>query len=149
MKIALWLHLLGVTVWVGGMFFAYVCLRPSATRLLEPAQRLPLWSAVFVRFFTWVWLSVALVLASGLVMWMLLGGKTAPLYTHLMAAIGLAMMLIFAHVYFAPYRRLRRHVALKDWPQAGLALNRIRFLVATNLLLGLITITVATLGQLF
>ena len=31
--IALAFHILGATVWVGGMFAAYVCLRPAAGAL--------------------------------------------------------------------------------------------------------------------
>ncbi|MCX7168828.1 MAG: hypothetical protein NTY41_00670, partial [Proteobacteria bacterium] len=57
----LFLHLISVTVWVGGMFFAYVCLRPVVAAQLQPPQRLPLWAAVFARFFPWVWLAVVLI----------------------------------------------------------------------------------------
>ncbi|HEY6898714.1 MAG TPA: hypothetical protein VI279_15765, partial [Rhodocyclaceae bacterium] len=59
----LFLHVASVVVWVGGMFFAYMCLRPAAVELLEPPQRLRLWLGVFDRFFRWVWLAVALILA--------------------------------------------------------------------------------------
>ena len=41
MRIALWLHLLATVVWVGGMFFAHVALRP-AVAALPPPVRLPL-----------------------------------------------------------------------------------------------------------
>jgi len=64
MEIARLLHLLGVVIWVGGMFFAYMTLRPAAAALLEPAQRLPLWQATLSRFFTWVWIAVALIIVS-------------------------------------------------------------------------------------
>ncbi len=63
--IALLLHVLSVVVWVGGMFFAYMALRPAAVQTLEPPQRLPLWAATFDRFFPWVWLAVTLILGSG------------------------------------------------------------------------------------
>ena len=53
--ILLFLHLTGVAVWVGGMFFAWVCLRPVAAVQLQPPARLSLWLAVFARFFPWVW----------------------------------------------------------------------------------------------
>ena len=43
MQIARWLHLLGVVVWVGGMFFAHMALRPSVLAL-NPPERLPLLS---------------------------------------------------------------------------------------------------------
>ena len=74
MDIARWLHVLGVTVWVGGMFFAYMALRPAAAQVLDPPQRLPLWSETLGRFFRWVWVAVALILASGVHMMVTLGG---------------------------------------------------------------------------
>ena len=86
MGIALLLHLLGVVVWVGGMFFAYMALRPVAATVLEPPQRLSLWAGVFAKFFPWVWLSIALILGSGLYMWMALGGVSSPLYVLVMLA---------------------------------------------------------------
>jgi len=50
MAIVYALHLLAAIVWVGGMFFAHLVLRPAAMEL-EPAQRLALWLRVFDRFF--------------------------------------------------------------------------------------------------
>ena len=147
MKIALWLHLLSVVVWVGGMFFAYMALRPAATKLLEPSQRLSLWALTFTHFFPWVWVSIGLILGSGFYMIFLLGGfSAAPRHIHVMLLLGIIMMLIFGHVYFSPFRKLKRYSVLKDWPHAGTALNQIRMLVGTNLLIGLVTITVATAG---
>jgi uncharacterized membrane protein len=149
MDIARFVHLLGAVIWVGGMFFAYVALRPAATTLLEPPQRLPLWRETFRRFFFWVWLSVAGLLTSGLWMIASFGGfAAAGLHIHLMLGLGIVMILIFAHVYFAPYRRLMRFVEQKDWKAAGAALGQIRKLVAVNLVLGLINIAVGTVGRL-
>jgi len=147
MDIARWLHVLGVTVWVGGMFFAYMALRPAAAQVLEPPQRLPLWSQTLGHFFRWVWLAVALILGSGLTMMAWLGGLNAPLYAWTMLVIGIGMMLIFLHVFFAAFRRLERAVTAGDWKAGGAALGQIRRLVGINLILGLITITVATVGK--
>ena len=149
MGIALLLHLLGVVVWVGGMFFAYTALRPVAATLLEPPQRLSLWAGVFGKFFPWVWLSIALILGSGLYMLMALGGASAPLYVLAMLGLGVVMMLIFAHVFFAPCKKLKRAVAEQAWPAGGAALAQIRMLIGINLSLGLITIAVAILGRAF
>lgn len=149
MDIARFIHVLGVVIWVGGMFFAYVALRPVAAVLLQPPERLRLWDGTFRRFFTWVWVAVAGILASGLWMIMLMGGFGGmPLHVHVMFAAGVIMMLIFAHVYFAPYGRLKRLVSAQDWPAAGAALGQIRKLVGINLTLGLITLGVATAGRL-
>jgi uncharacterized membrane protein len=148
MKLALFFHLLGVVVWVGGMFFAYLCLRPVAGPLLEPPQRLRLWTGVFSRFFPWVGLSILAILVSGMYMLYLIGERYAPVYAYAMAVIGILMMMIFGHVYFGPYRRLQRAVEAQDWPAGGAALNQIRILVGTNLALGLAVIAIATLGAM-
>ena len=148
MEIARALHLLGVIVWVGGMFFAYMALRPAAGKVLEAAQRPPLWAATFAKFFSWVWVSIWLILGSGLYMLLKMGGfAAAPRYVHIMFLLGIVMMLLFGHVYFGPFRKLKRQVALKDWPQASAALNQIRKLVGVNLILGLVTVAVATAGK--
>jgi uncharacterized membrane protein len=146
-KIAVFFHVLGVVVWVGGMFFAYMALRPAAAQMLEPPQRLLLWQDTLRRFFHWVWLAVALVLASGLWMFLEMGGFAgAPAYVHTMFLVGLVMMAIFAQVFFVPFRELSTNVAAKDWKAAGAALGRIRQRVGLNLVLGLLTITIATVG---
>ena len=142
----LFLHLISVTVWVGGMFFAYVCLRPVAAAQLEPPQRLMLWASVFGRFFPWVWLAVTLIPTSGLGVIFLVGWASVPFHWHIMLTLGLVMVMIFAHLYFAPYPRLCRNVAAADWQKAAAALNQIRRMVGINLALGLLTISVATLG---
>lgn len=141
------LHVLGVVVWVGGMFFAYMALRPVAASVLEPPQRLALWSGVFSQFFPWVWLSVALILGSGLYMLTRIGGMAAPHYALTMLALGVVMMLIFGHVFFGPTRRLKRAVAEQNWKAGGAALGQIRLLIGINLSLGLATIAVVFLGR--
>ena len=147
MTLSLFLHLLSVVVWVGGMFFAYMALRPVAASVLEPPQRLTLWAGVFGKFFPWVWVAVVLILATGLHMLMKLGGAAAPHYALTMLVLGVAMMAIFAHVFFAPYGRLRRAVAAQDWKAGGAALGQIRRLIGINLSLGLVTIAAVFLGR--
>ena len=146
-SILIFIHLAGVIVWVGGMFFAHVCLRPVAAAQLPPPQRLPLLAAVLARFFTAVTLSIVAILASGLALMLIPGFARAPLHWHLMMALGLVMAAIFALIAGHFFPRLRRGVAAADWPAAGAAMNRIRQLVATNLLLGALTVAVATLGS--
>lgn len=150
MKFMIMLHVLGIVIWVGGMFFAHQVLRPVAADLLDPPVRLTLWVGVFKRFFPWVWLCVAVILVSGLFMIGLMGGMgSVPKYVHAMLGTGLSMMAIFAHVFFAPFARLKRSVANQDWKAGGAALANIRQLVGINLLLGLATIAIATTGAMF
>jgi uncharacterized membrane protein len=149
MGIAVLLHVLAVVVWVGGMFFAYMVLRPVAAGQLEPPARLTLWAGVFARFFPWVFAAIAVILVTGL--WMVYsvsgGFSAAALYINLMFWLGIVMMLIFFHVYFAPYRRLRAAVAQEDWPTGGSKLAQIRMLVGINTLLGLVVIAIGAGGR--
>nr|CAA6800853.1 MAG: Unknown protein [uncultured Thiotrichaceae bacterium] len=149
MSITLALHVLSVVVWVGGMFFAYMALRPAAASLLEPPIRLTLWRTVFSKFFPWVWVAVIGILLSGYwIIFGVYGGMAkAPLYVHIMHGLGLIMILIYFHVFFAPYKKLSKAVTAEDWPKGGAALNQIRILIGINLAIGLITITVATAGK--
>jgi uncharacterized membrane protein len=151
MLMSVWiaLHTLAVVVWVGGMFFAYMALRPVAATLLEPPLRLPLWAQTFAKFFPWVWAAVGLLLLTGYVMlFQRFGGfATSPVYVHLMQGIGIAMMAIFLHVFFAPYGRLKRAVAAQDWPAGGKALGQVRRLIGVNLILGLATTAIAAGGR--
>ena len=148
MTVSLFLHLLGVVVWVGGMFFAYMVLRPVAASVLEPPQRLTLWAGVFGKFFPWVWVSVILILLTGLHMLMAFGGLAAPLYALAMLALGLVMMLIYVVVFFSPYQKLKRAVAEQNWKAGGAALGQIRQLIGINLSLGLLTIAVVFAGRM-
>lgn len=142
------LHIAGVAIWVGGMFFAWVCLRPVAASNLEPPARLKLWSDVFGRFFPWVWGCVLAILISGLLAMVATGMRQAPPHWHVMLLLGLIMSAIFVYVFTVPYARLKVAVFKQDWPAGGLALGQIRQLIGTNLILGLATIAVATLGRL-
>jgi uncharacterized membrane protein len=145
MTIALFLHVISDVVWIGGMFLAYVAVRPAAVEVLEPPQRLRLWTGIFRRFFPWVWAAVALILATGFVMMGQMG--KVPVYVIVMTVIGVVMSAIFIHLYFAPFARLKRAVAAEDWKTGGAALGQIRILVGTNLALGLINLAVAMLGR--
>ena len=144
MTIALFLHVMSDVIWVGGMFLAYVVVRPAAA-MLEPPQRLRLWTGIFQRFFPWVWASVGLLLATGFFMMGQMGA--VPPYVIAMTAIGVVMSAIFAHVFFAPFGRLKRAVAAEDWKAGAAALNQIRILVGTNLTLGVLNVAVAILGR--
>lgn len=148
MVVSLLFHVLGIVVWVGGMFFAYMALRPVAASVLEPPQLLTLWAGVFGKFFPWVWVSVLLILLTGLHMMALFGWLAAPLYVLAMLAIGLLMMLIYLVVFFMPYAKLKRAVAEQNWKAGGAALGQIRQLIGINLVLGLLTIVLVFAGKM-
>jgi len=141
-------HGLSATIWVGGMFFAYVCLRPSVTAL-EPPQRLQLWAEVFRRFFFWVWIVVIALPLAGYVQIIGVydGFENVGLYMHIMHVMGWVMIGLFVLLYFYPYRLFRAAVSAQDWPVAARHLNMIRQIVGINLVFGLIVIVIATAGR--
>ncbi|MFM2111448.1 MAG: hypothetical protein RLZZ271_108 [Pseudomonadota bacterium] len=134
------LHIAAAIVWLGGMTLMIFAVRPSAITQLQPPQRIPLLAAVLARFFVAVWVSIAVLLATGLGTLLQIGMKNAPLGMHLMLGIGLVMMAIFGHLYFAPFKRLQRAVAAQDWPTGGAQLAQIHKLVVTNFCLGWVAV---------
>jgi uncharacterized membrane protein len=145
---ALALHILGAVVWVGGMFAAYMCLRPAAGPL-EPQHRLRLWRAFFQKFFPWVWLAILLLLASGYwIVFVTFGGFSgARLHVHVMHGLGWVMIVLFLWLSHGPWLRLKRAVDAEDWPTAGANLNRIRQIISVNLPLGLIVAIIGASGR--
>jgi len=150
MMVGLAFHIVAAVIWVGGMFFAYVVVRPGVGAL-EPAVRLPLWHRVFARFFLWVWFCIAALLASGFAMVFLVFGGFATVGPHVraMMALGIVMMVVYAYVYFVLWPRFRRAVSTSDWGVAGKHLGQIRVLVGLNLALGLATIVIGASGRYY
>lgn len=145
-SIALFLHMLATVVWVGGMFFAYTCLRPVTSEILEPPLRLSLWTKTFTRFFPWVWGAVVILSLTGFWLLLRMGGFTSVGgHVHIMLGLGVVMMSIFLYVFFGPFRRLRNAVANNDLQTGGKELGRIRNFIGLNLLLGIIEIAVVRL----
>jgi uncharacterized membrane protein len=145
------LHVLATVIWVGGMFFAHLVLRPVAMAQLDAPARLTLWSGVFKRFFPWVWVAVILLPLTGFLLLFGAFGSMAdaPPDVHVMSGLGLVMVAIFIGLWSIPYRRFRAAVAAQHWKAAAHQLTLIRRLVATNLTLGLTTVVVATGGSYF
>ena len=147
MSVALSLHVLPAIIWVGGMFFAHMVLRPSVAEL-GPADLVPLWGRVLNRFFIWVWLAIFLLLLSGY--WMIFsvhgGFSTLPVYLHLMHGIGWVMIVLFLHLWFAPYRRFKQRLGEGNYENAAGNLNQIRLIVTINLALGLINSVIGVSG---
>jgi uncharacterized membrane protein len=146
--IALILHILAAVVWVGGMFFAHQVLRPVVA-MLEPGPRLTLWSRVLGRFFAWVIVAIILLLLSGYTLVLAVHGGFGAigLYIQLMQGLGILMMLLFLHLYFAPWRRFRAAVARQDWAEGGRQLGQIQTIVTINLVLGLVVVAIGGSGR--
>jgi len=142
------LHVLSAIIWIGGMAFAILVLRPSLG-LVPPPARLQLMGAVHRRFFLMVWHAMPLMLITGYAMlfgWF--GGfRGAGWHIHLMHLTGLVMSLVFIVIFFGPWARMRKALAAEAWAEAAAATDRIRRLVTINLGLGFLTAAVAAWGR--
>lgn len=141
------LHVLAALIWVGGMFFAWMILRPAAVGVLEAPARLTLWAEVFRRFFQWVWLAVLVLPVSGMGMLhsRFAGFETAPRYVHVMIGLYIVMLALFLRIRFLQLPELRNAVQVQEWPAAGAVLGRMRKLVGINLLIGLALVAIAAI----
>ena len=137
------LHLLSAVVWVGGMFFAYVVLRPSMAAIDAP-QRMLLHTQVFRRFFLVVWHAMPVIVLTGFaIIYGLYGGMAGVGWNvHAMLGLGLLMSAIFIYIVFGPYARFRRTT---DRARMAASLDSVRKLIGVNLVLGLITVVISVL----
>jgi uncharacterized membrane protein len=142
------LHVLGAVLWVGGMAFAILALRP-ALAVLEPPQRLALHQGVLSRFFRIVWHAMPAVLLTG---WLMLFGwyggfRNAGWHIHVMHLTAILMAAVFVSIMTGPWRHFRAAMARGDTPAAAAAAENVRQLVLVNLVLGLVTVAVAAWGR--
>ena len=144
-------HGMAAVAWVGGIFFAYMALRPAANKTLEPPLRVRIWQSAYTHFFPWVWVMIVLLLVTGYTdLFSRLGGfDNASLYLQLMHGIGLFMVVAFAYLYFGLYRRLSAAVAADDTPAAAAVMAKMRPVMATNLTLGLLITAIGIAGPAF
>jgi uncharacterized membrane protein len=146
-NLLVFLHLAAAIFWMGGMAFMVLALRPAAHAQLQPPQRLPLMLQVMRRFFAIVIASIVVLLATGGPLFMQVAGAQAPRGWHVMAGLGVLMVLVFGHVFFGPFRRARAAVAAQDWPEGGKRMNQVALLVKVNLAIGWIAIAAVLLWR--
>ena len=140
----LFLHLMSVIIWIGGMFFAAHCLRPNLG--LVPAEnRAGLMAGALGSFFRVVLPAIVLIWLSGLMLLAPVGMGAAPVGWHVMITAALVMTILFALIRFYYFPRLKAALADRQMPQAGASLNRIRWLVMINLALGVIAVAAVSL----
>lgn len=150
-SLAYTLHVLAALIWVGGMFFAWMILRPAAMAALDGPARLKLWVNVFQRFFVWVWVAVLILPISGVGLLQLrfTGFETAPRYVQVMMGLYVVMTALFIRIQALKLPQLRDAVAAEDWPAGAAALGQIRKLVGVNLIVGLVVVAIASARPMF
>ena len=145
------LHVLAALIWVGGMFFAWMILRPAAVTALEGPARLKLWVEVFQRFFVWVWIAVVILPISGvgLLQMRFNGFETAPRYVQIMMGLYIVMVALFIRIQSLQLPELRKAVEAQAWADGVAVMGKIRRLVGCNLIVGLVLVAIAAARPTF
>ena len=148
MSVAFPLHTLAVIVWVGGLFLLCVVFQPS-TRDLDTETAMSLWHRMLSRFFAWAWISLLLILATGIGMvFLTFGGfSNVPMLHQVNRAIGIPAIALYGYLYFGPWRQYRRAMARHDLIAAQTGITRIRVVMAIILTLGLVASVVSAAGR--
>jgi len=134
-------------IWLGGMTILLWAVRPTAMTQLEPPLRVPLMTGVLARFLPLVAVCIVLILLTGGLMLTGVDMKLAPKGWHTMLGLGLVMCLIFGHMFFVPFPRLKKATALSDWPAASKHLGHIHRLVLTNFALGWLAVAAVVIWR--
>ncbi|OIQ97184.1 copper resistance protein D [mine drainage metagenome] len=144
---ALAIHTIAAVIWVGGIFFLLVVLRPASASLGD-MTRLTLWRAVLDRFFHWVWQCIALLLITGygVVFFGYDGFASVGLHVHIMQLTGLMMVALFVLLWTRPWQEFCHALDRGDTPAATRALGRLRGFALANLLLGFFTTVLGAIG---
>jgi uncharacterized membrane protein len=146
-EITKFFHLAAGLIWLGGMTILILAVRPVLISHLEPSQRIPLLSAILARFLKLVMLCIAILLVTGGLMFAGVDMKIAPKGWHVMLGVGFVMFAIFGHLYFVPFRRLQRCIAMADWMSAAKQLAQIHTLVLTNFALGWLAVAAVVIWR--
>lgn len=149
LAVLLALHLLFAVIWVGGMAFAWLCLRPAAGETLASAYRARLWQATLSRFFAMIWFAApGLALTGYRLASRLYGPPDAyPWHVAAMHIAAWVMIALFLIARFVPYRRLERALTADDAASAAAAMGGLRRVVGANLLVGVAVVLVAGAGR--
>ena len=133
---------------MGGMTFMLFALRPAALASLEAQPRAILMGLVWKRFYAWVLVAIVVLFTTGTHLYtatfratkLATGQGSVPLGWNVMLVLGVTMMLIFGHIYFAGFKKYRRGVAAGEWSVAAKAAGLIHTMTLINFTLGWLAI---------
>ena len=142
------LHLIAGIVWIGGMTFMLFALRPAAMACMEAQPRAVLMGHVWQRFYAWVLVAIVVLFATGTHLYtatfraarLATGNGSVPLGWNVMLVLGITMMLVFGHIYFAGFKTYKRAIAAAEWPLAAKAGGLIHKMTLLNFTLGWLAI---------
>ena len=133
---------------MGGMTFMLFALRPAALISLEAQPRAMLMGEVWKRFYALVLLAIVALFTTGTHLYtatfravkLATGQGGVPLGWNIMLVLGITMMLIFGHIYFAGFKKYKRAVTSGEWTTAAKAAGLMHTMTLVNFSLGWLAI---------
>jgi len=142
-RIILFVHVLFAVTWVGGMIAIRFALHPSLGLIDDGSKRLELVIAVLDRFFLMVSTAIVFVGITGIIMMLGIGFKSVPnLYVavHVKTQIWMVMAVVYGVIYYR-FTKAKSCFAQGDNENAAKYLAPLaKFLIPTNIFLGLVAI---------
>jgi uncharacterized membrane protein len=160
LSLAYALHMLATVVWIGGLLYQSIFLLPEVRRINEPEIILALLERLRTRFQPVAWLSLAILIGTGLIQM-----ATNPNYAGILAientwskaifikhiAIGF-MIAIAAYQSFLLYPRLTRSLMLqmrsKDSPGETLSIGADQGLLRLNIILSISVLLLTSIARI-
>ena len=159
LSLAYWLHMLATVVWIGGLVSLVILVLPAAKRVLEPEVFAQFLEALQRRLDPLGWLSLSVLLATGLIQmsanpnydgflnfsnrW-----ATSILIKHVLF---IGMIAVSAYMTWGLFPALRRNALLKakggDTLDGGKLERRESFLLRLNLILSILILGLTALAR--
>jgi uncharacterized membrane protein len=136
------LHVLGAIVWVGGMIAMRIAIHPALQHIEDPKQRLARTLEMVRNLFTLVLPFILIILLTGLVMGLAVGGSGTPLgiFVHLKEAIWTVMTVNYA-LMVKRRNQAERHFVSGDLAGARETLAPLaKFMLPLNIFLGVLAL---------
>ena len=135
-------HVLGAIIWIGGMIAVRVAVHPVMQSIEDPALKLGKTLQITGRLFNLVMPFIVLIVATGLIMAIALGGHQGPDKALFITkeAIWTIMALNYTYMY-VKRARAWRYFKAGDLPRAkALVANIPNLLLPINIVLGLVAV---------
>ena len=147
------IHLIAGIVWMGGMTFMLFALRPAVLGTMDAQPRAILMGQIWKRFFVLVLIAIVLLFATGTHLYtatfraarLATGNGNVPLGWNVMLVLGITMMLIFGHIYFAGFKKYKKAVGAAEWATAAKAAGLIHKMTLINFTMGWLAIVAVRL----
>ena len=115
-SILFWLHLMGISIWVGASFLLPLVIAPAVQAAIDPPARMKFMLALSDRLLRWILLSIAVVVITGILQTNQIYGLSYLFGVNVLAIKVVVALLMIANGSFLGYVLPRRLAARAPAP---------------------------------